>query len=284
MDLTEDPGSPPTSAPSLTRLLELDDIDRDIYRSTELWDDPEGLYGGQVMAQALRAASLTVRAEYLPHSLHAYFVRPGNPLEPVVYRVQRDRDGRSYAARRVVALQFGKTLFSMSCSFHVPEDGPDSQAEPAPPAPDPDAPGTGRLRTRAVGVEFRDADQGSDLPTPARVWVRPAAPGIADDPHLFGCFVTYVSDMCTGLFRIAPFDWNVRLTSIDHALWLYRPARPDWLLMDLAGESVGRGRGLYRGRIFDRDGTLVAGLAQESLFRRLPQGRRHTIVRVPERS
>jgi acyl-CoA thioesterase II len=120
--------------------------------------------------------------------------------------------------------------------------------------------------------------------SPARVWVRVSDPVPEDDSHLYACMITYVSDMCTGLFRLADFDSHVQLTSIDHALWLYRRSRPGWLLMDLAGESVAHGRGLYRGQIFDETGTLVAGLAQESLFRKSSRPRNHTIRRVPEES
>jgi acyl-CoA thioesterase-2 len=259
-------------------LLDVERIEEGLFRSVVTFDDPHGLYGGQVMAQALRAASCTAPPGFLAHSLHAYFVHPGDAEQRVVYEVHRDRDGRSYAARRVVALQDGKVLLNLACSFHVPEEGQDRQA-----GPPPNAPRGQRVQTRAVGVEFRDGDPASALPSPARVWARITDP-VLDDPNGYACMVTYISDMCTGLFRLADFDWNVQLTSLDHALWLYRPVRPGWLLMDLAGESVAHGRGLYRGQIFDETGALVAGLAQESLFRKIPRRRPHTIKRVPEES
>jgi acyl-CoA thioesterase-2 len=268
--------------PTLAQLLELDRIDDELFRSVTTYDDPLGLYGGQVMAQALRAASGTVRPGFLAHSLHGYFVRPGDPNQPVVYRVRHDRDGRSYAARSVAALQGGAVLLNLSCSFHVPEEGQDRQRSRPPDAPAPDAPGVERVLTRAVGVEFRDADPGSRLPSPTRVWVRVSDPFPDDDPHLHACMITYVSDMCTGAFTLADFDWNTQLTSLDHALWLYRPTRPAWLLLDLTGESVALGRAHYTGRIFDESGALVAGLAQESLFRKIPNRRAHTIIRIPE--
>jgi|KBSSwiStaDraftv2_1062776.scaffolds.fasta_scaffold01812_20 acyl-CoA thioesterase-2 len=269
-------------APTLAQLLELDRVEVDLFRSVTTFDDPQGLYGGQVMAQALRAASATVRPGFLAHSLHGYFVRPGDPNQAIVYRVHNDRDGRSYAARRVVALQSGDVLLNLSCSFHVREDGPDRQRGLSPDAPRPGEPGVQRVLTRAVGVEFRDAEPGSDLPSPTRVWVRPSDPFPDDDPNLHACMLTYVSDMCTGVFKLADFDWNVQLTSLDHALWLYRPPTPGWLLLDLAGESVAHGRAHYSGRIFDESGVLVAGLAQESLFRKIPHRRPHTIIRIPE--
>jgi acyl-CoA thioesterase-2 len=200
-----------------------------------------------------------------------------------VFRVYRDRDGRSYAARRVVALQGGEVLLNLSASFHIPEDGPDRQIGPPPTAPRPEELDGLRLRTRAVGVDFRDADPDSGLPSPSRVWARVTEP-VPDDRHLYACMITYISDMCTGLFRLADFDWHVQLTSIDHSLWLYREARPGWLLVDLVGESVSGGRGLYRGRIYDEAGVLVAGLAQESLFRRISTPRPHTIRRMAEES
>lgn len=264
---------------TLAALLELEPLEEDLFRSVVTVDDPQGLYGGQVMGQALRAASATVRPGFGAHSLHAYFVRPGDPNRRVVYRVQRDRDGRSYSARRVVAVQAGEVLLTLACSFHVSEEGQDRQATQPPIAP------RGQLlQTRAFGVEFRDGEPDSALPSPARAWVRVGDPVPADDPNLYACMITYVSDMCSGLFRLAEFDWRLQLTSLDHTLWLYRRTRPGWLLMDLAGESVAHGRGLYRGQIFDETGTLVAGLAQESLFRKSSRPRSHTIRRVPEES
>jgi acyl-CoA thioesterase-2 len=164
----------------------------------------------------------------------------------------------------------------------VPEEGIDRQAATKPSAPVPETPGLPRLATRAVGVEFRDAEPGSDLPSPARVWARVSDAVPENDPNLFECMVTYISDMCTGTFKLAAFDWHVQLTSLDHALWLYRPAPSGWLLMDLTGESIANGRAHYSGRIFDQDGVLVAGLAQESLFRKISHRRPHTIFRISE--
>jgi acyl-CoA thioesterase-2 len=269
-------------ASTLAELVEVERLDRDLFRSLATVQDVQGLYGGQVMAQALRAAGATVAPGYLAHSMHAYFVRPGDPGEPVIFRTTATRDGRSYAARRVVAVQHAEVLLELSCSFHVPEEGPDLQAATTPAAATPGPLAGQRVATRAFGVEFRDAQPESELPSPTRVWARVADPVPDPDPHLHACMIAYVSDMCSGLFTLADFDWHVQLTSIDHALWFYRPAPSGWLIMDLAGESVAHGRGHYRGRLFDESGVLVAGLAQESLFRKIARRRPHTIVRQAE--
>jgi acyl-CoA thioesterase-2 len=269
---------------TLTEVLELEAIETDLFRSAATFHDPEGLYGGQVLAQSLRAASRTVGSGFLAHSLHAYFIRPGDPLRRVLFTVHRDRDGRSYAARRVIAVQDGEVLLNLSASFHVPEEGPDEQGPRRPGVPSPRDVAGNKVLTRAAGVEFLDAEPGAALPTPAWVWARVTDEAIDDDPNLWACMITYISDMCTGLFKLADFDWQVRLTSLDHALWLFRPARPQWLLLQLLGESVSNGRGFYRGNIFDQDGVLVAGLAQESLYRKMDHLRPQTIRRLTEDS
>jgi acyl-CoA thioesterase-2 len=272
-------GRPAPQPPSLADLLQLEEVTQDLYRTTAIFDDPFGLYGGQVAAQALRAASGTVSAAHRAHSLHGYFVRPGNPRRPVVFSVYRDHDGRSYAARRVIAQQNGAVILNLAASFHIPESGPDLQSSRMPEARPPGQLAAHRLSTRVPGVDFRDADPGAAMPVPARIWAR--ADGEAgDDPHLAACMLTYVSDMFTGLFTLAEPDEHVSLVSLDHALWFYRPVPPGWLLMDLTGESVANGRGMYTGRIFDADGVLIAGLAQESLFRRTPAAHPRRISRT----
>ena len=267
---------------SLGEVLDLERIEDDLFRSTATFHDPEGVYGGQVLAQALRAASLTVPEGFIAHSLHGYFVRPGDPTVPIVFTVHRDRDGRSYAARRAVAVQGGEVLLNLSASFQVPEESPDVQGPTLPAVAMPRDLSRHRVLTRAVGVEFLDAEPDSELPTPACVWARITDDAIAEDPNLSASMITYVSDMCSGVFKLVDFDWNVTLTSIDHALWLYRPTKPKWLLLDLRGESVSNGRAFYRGHIFDQDGVLVAGLAQESLYRKRDRPRPVTIKRVLE--
>ncbi|MCW2528184.1 MAG: putative acyl-CoA thioesterase [Pseudonocardiales bacterium] len=201
------------------------------------------------------------------HSLHGYFLRPGDPRKQVIFEVHRDRDGRSYSARRVIARQGGKVIFNMATSFHIPENGIDAQAATMPDVQVPVTRLGGRLATRVFDVDFRDPEPSTVHPFPAQVWARVEV-DLGDDRHLHACALTYVSDMFSGLMSLAPGAKPVGLTSLDHAIWFYRPVKMDeWVLMDLIGESVHSGRGLYSGRIFTADGVLVAGLAQESLFR-----------------
>ena len=267
----------------LSDLLELEPVEVDLFRPVTLCDDPEGLYGGQVLAQALRAASLTVGDGFVAHSLHGYFVRQGDPRRSLLLRVSRDRDGRSYAARRVLAVQDGAVLLNVLASFHRGEDGPDVQGPVAPRVSRPEELVGHEISTRALGVVFRDAQPAPVVPTPERFWARVADDVPASDPNLWACMVTYVSDMCTGVFTLADFDWNVSLTSIDHSLWFHRLTAPQWLLLDLHGESVAHGRAMYRGHVFDESGVLVAGLAQESLYRRRSGPRPWTIRRSTDR-
>ncbi|GAB6901482.1 acyl-CoA thioesterase [Kineosporia succinea] len=283
--------------PSLLDLLTLEEIDTDLYRTSTLNPDPFGLFGGQVAAQTLRAAGHTVEPDRVVHSMHGYFLRPGDPERPVVFEVHRDRDGRSYSARRVVARQGGKVIFNLAASFHVPEDGPDLQAGamPAEPLPGPDTP---RLRSGTIGVDFFEAtSQVSREPwweppvagagrledaRPSRVWARPQLLLPHDEPHLHACVLTYLSDILTGLSTLTAPGPDTLLTSLDHAVWFHRPVDlNDWVLMDLTGQSIAAGRGMYSGRIFARDGRLVAGLTQESLFRKDParSGRPRRVVR-----
>ena len=231
------------------------------------YEDAFGLYGGQVAAQALRAAAETVGPGRHPHSLHGYFLSRGDPSRRVLLMVNRDRDGRSYSNRRVIAVQNGVVIFNMAASFHVEEDGPDFQAHamPAVAAPDglPDISG----RTRMLGIETRVPQQASPgQEWPSRVWMRTREH--LGDEIMHACALTYVSDMFTGLASVPGIDQVGPVTSIDHAVWFHRrTALDDWVLMDLLPESASGGRGMYTGRIFSRDGRLAAGIAQESLFR-----------------
>lgn len=226
-----------------------------------------GLYGGQVAAQALRAASFTVTPDRIPHSLHAYFLRAGDPMQPVDYEVSRDRDGRSYSARRVTARQGGQVIFDMGCSFHVRETGPDAQVAVMPAIPGPEAEPIRVLDSRTLSIEIRKAEQRESAGGPYRVWAR-AELEVGPDQQLQACVLTYLSDMYSGLFALDEDTEGVGLTSLDHSLWFFRPIDlSQWVLMDLIPESVAAGRGMYSGRIYDQDGQLLAGLTQESLFR-----------------
>ena len=251
---------------SILDLLGLEEIDRDLYRATSVFNDPFPLYGGQVAAQALRAAGLTVPAGSHPHSLHGYYLRSGDAARPTIFRVDRDRDGRSYAARRVVAVQGGEVIFNMSASFHLAEEGVDRDLLPAPDVPRPEGLPSVSL-PRLFSMESRlppTPHPGTTLPT--RFWARCTA-DLPADPLIHACVLTYLSDIYTGL---APYhDATVASgSSLDHAVWFHRPARLDeWVLMDLVPHSIAGGRGFYSGTIRTAGGTLAASIAQEALFR-----------------
>jgi acyl-CoA thioesterase-2 len=259
--------------PSLLEILTLEPVGPNAYRSVAAFDDARGLYGGQVAAQALRAAALSAPADSIVHSLHGYFLRPGDPKLPVDFTVLADRDGRSYSARRITALQSGEVILNLAASFHRPESGPDVQASPMPAAITPDA-SRPRIVTRLLDVDvvaepFEHA--------PWRVWLQ-AAGGLPDDVNLHACVLLYLSDMYSGLHRMLAVDEFTSLKTLDHSMWFYRPARADdWLLMDLIPVSVAGGRGMYTGQIFDASGVLVAGLAQESLYRKRSVGHKRTV-------
>lgn len=253
--------------PGLAELLTLERIDADLFRSVVVAEHPAGLFGGQVAAQALRAAAETVPDGRLPHSLHGYFLSRGDASQRVLLSVSRDRDGGAYSNRRVIALQDGVVIFNMAASFHVSEAGADYQAHAAPQVTAPqDIPDDPRWH-RPHGVEVRLPEQPNPGQyRPSRLWVRSTYPLAGET--LQACALAYISDMFTGLAGLPGVTVTGPLTSLDHAVWFYRSlAFDDWMLMDLQPESAAGGRGMYTGRIFSRDGVLVAGLAQETLFR-----------------
>ena len=256
-----------TADTGLPELLALERIEDDLFRTVVVASEPAGLFGGQVAAQALRAAAATVPPARRPHSLHGYFLTRGDASQRVLLTVSRDRDGGSYSNRRVIAVQNGRVIFNMAASFHQPEDGPAYQAHSAPQVEPPeDLPDTER-RMPMHGVQLRIPTQPQPgQPWPARVWVR--SRHALDSEILHACALTYVSDMFTGHSAVPGIVIGGPLTSIDHSLWLYRPvALDDWVLMDLQPEAGFGGRATYSGRIFSRDGMLCAGIAQETLFR-----------------
>jgi acyl-CoA thioesterase II len=251
----------------LPELLSLEPIEDNLFRTVVVSDEPAGLYGGQVAAQALRAAAATVAGDRHPHSLHGYFLSRGDASRRVLLTVHRDRDGGSYSNRRVIAVQNGVVIFNMVASFHILEDGLDYQAHELPEVTGPENLPDSGIATRLRGVDIRLPEQpGPGQQWPSRVWLRARHP-LADDIQQ-ACALTYVSDMFSGLSRVPGRTSFGPLTSIDHAVWIYRKvAVDDWVLMDLHPESTSGGRGMYTGQIFARDGTLAAGIAQESLFR-----------------
>jgi acyl-CoA thioesterase II len=275
----------------LLALLELERIDRDLFRADVGGAWPTGrLFGGQVAAQALRAAINTVDVEHHPHSMHGYFLRPGSPKTPVLLHADRIRDGRSFTTRRVVAIQHGKAIFNLSASFHIDEPGLDHQIPmPAVEAPD-DLPtfqermarfkeqmGDWYTRPRPIDLRYVGdpwriaAEEGRS--NRQQVWLR-ADGRLPDDPLLHVCVVAYASDMTlldsVLLAHGVRFEDDVMVASLDHAMWFHRPFRADeWLLYDQESPSASTGRGLTEGRIFRADGTLVLSVVQEGLVRLL---------------
>jgi acyl-CoA thioesterase-2 len=232
----------------------------------------ERIYGGQVVAQALMAAGRTVAPGFHPHSLHAYFVRAGDESRPVLYEVERVRDGRSFATRQVVAYQAGGAILNLIASFQVVEDGPDN---PGVQAPADAVPPDGLVRRdtqlffdHRVMVEER-------TPEPRMLaWMR-VEESLGDDPLVHACALAYLSDEdplgVALLSHPLGGDWDrLMAASLDHAIWFHRPLRADdWLLFDLRGHGVANGRGMAIARVFDERGLHVASVAQEGLGRAL---------------
>jgi acyl-CoA thioesterase-2 len=255
-----------TDIPSILDLLDLEQVEPDLYRSRALYDAPWGMFGGQAAAQALYAAGLTVDKERLPHSLHGYFVRRGDSAKPTLFRVERDRDGRSFSARRVVALQDGGVIFSMSASFAVPVSPrlpvPDEEAEPVPDLPPPDSLSSWD-NPKHPSFDLRPVDRERRLPS--HFWLR-CTSELPDDPLLHAAVLAYTSDISSALI---PFETEGTSTgpSLDHAVWFHRPARMDgWVWQELTPRTVAGGRGWYTVTVYAPDGTRIASVTQEQLF------------------
>jgi acyl-CoA thioesterase-2 len=253
--------------PTVLDVLRLEQIDRDLYRSTLVFADPFPLYGGQVAAQALFAAGGTVSDDRLPHSLHGYFLRSGDAARPTVFHVDRDRDGRSFSARRVVAVQGGEVIFNMSASFQAPGDGPDHQVQEPPDAERPEDSESLSL-PRLFSMEGRRPSQPYRTTSwPTRFWARATVALPPDDHLMHSCVLTYLSDIGTGLSAL-PDDDAAPGPSLDHAVWFHRHVQlDDWVLMDMRPVTVSGGRGWYAGSVTTADGGLAASFVQETLFR-----------------
>jgi acyl-CoA thioesterase II len=271
---------------NLIRLLDLEQIEDNIFRGPHTDENRLRTFGGQVAAQALVAAGRTV-VDKPVHSLHAYFLRPGDPHRPTVYMVDRIRDGRSFATRRVVAVQHGEPIFNLSASFHAAEEGPAHQ-RPMPPAPDPETLPTFQERYAQFGhLEWfqrpRPIDSRTTTP-PLRegrervadprqqVWLKPMGT-LPDDPLLHACIVAYASDMTLldSILLAHNLSWedgSMMGVSLDHAMWFHRPFRADqWMLYDQESPAAWGARGLARGEIFTQSGELVVSVVQEGLIR-----------------
>ena len=278
----------PRSAAELLESFDLEQIDTDLFRGTQPATVLQRSFGGQVLAQALGAAYRTVDPERSAHSLHAYFLRPGSPASPILYLVEPTRDGRTFSQRRVVGRQDGRPIFSMVCSFHVPEGGLD-HADPFPvdvPAPQHCRPAAEVLGERSARrAAFWEAEWGAldvryatepsaELPGPARLqlWIR-AESRLPDDPRLHQMVLAYLSDISllsvsTLTHPVEFMSSRMQAASIDHAMWFHRSARADeWLLYDQASPSASGGLGFSQGRLFTADGTLAASCAQQGLIR-----------------
>ena len=257
-------------ASDLVAMLDLEQVDRDLFRGVNALGARArpSLYGGQVCAQALMAAGSTVPEGRGPHSLHGYFLRPGLIDHPVVLRVDRDRDGRSFSARHVAAIQDGEVIFSMLASFEAADgDGVFEDASPRA-APDPDGcPPYGSDPLLDVRqVTLTEVVDGRQLYSDC-IWVRTAHP-LSDDPMVQACALAYLSDLGTGFGRMQLPTVGNGGPSVDHAVWFHDPIRADeWVLLDLEPWKAMPTRALYRGVMRNPAGNLGASLAQEHLLR-----------------
>lgn len=261
-------------AVDLSSLLDVEEIDRDLFRAPSTTRDSgrPALYGGQVAAQALAAAGRTVPDSRVPHSLHGYFLRPGDLERPVIFHVNRDRDGGSFSARQVRALQAGEVIFSMIASFHA-EQATDEMAELLPrdvPPPEslPMSRRTDLLEVHEVTPSRREEGVFSDCQ-----WVRVTC-CLPDDRLVQACALTFLSDLGSGFGQLQIPGVPRGGPSVDHALWFHDPIRADdWVLLDLRPAKIRGGRGLYTGTLTDRNGALGAFLVQEMLLRWGPVAR-----------
>jgi acyl-CoA thioesterase-2 len=278
----------------LLEILDLETLEVNLFRGRSPQSRWQRVYGGQVIGQALVAACRTVDdvAVRPPHSLHAYFLLGGDPKVPIIYDVDRIRDGRSFTTRRVVAIQHGHAIFTMAVSFHVVEEGLSHQVT-MPDVPKPEQlPSEAEMKERVWPlmpesvrryyererpIELRPVELGRYLGEKSEggrfhVWIR-ATGTLPDSPAIHQCVLAYASDMTLLDSALIPhglsvFDKNIMAASLDHALWFHRPFRADeWLLYAQDSPSLADSRGFSRGLIFDRAGTLIASVAQEGLLR-----------------
>jgi len=276
---------------TLMESLDLEKLEENLFRGVSPQVGWQRVFGGQVIGQALVAAVRTVE-DRATHSLHGYFIRPGDPKVPIIYEVERYRDGRSFTTRRVVAIQHGRPIFTMAASFHTEEQSFDHQVEmPDVPAPE-DLPSESEIlatfpdtipanirsyfeRERPIELRpaaRRDYARHTKAEPIQNVWIKASAK-LSDTTSLHQCVLAYASDITlldTALVAHgrSVFDPDVMLASLDHALWFHRPFRADdWLLYAQDSPSLSGARGFTRGNVFTRDGTLVASAVQEGLIR-----------------
>jgi acyl-CoA thioesterase-2 len=286
----------PHTVVELLDLLELERLEVDLYRGRQPDTAMQRVFGGQVAAQALRAACHTVPEGRLVHSLHSYFLRPGDTGVPIVYDVDRIRDGHSFSTRRVTARQHGRSIYYLTASFQVEEHGFSHQdAMPDVPAPE-QCPTLGEVMRSITRSDDRswerewaaldvryvgDSRSGGELdaadePARARIWLK-ASGAVPADPVTSTCVLAYASDLTLLAVSLVPHGQiiaspNILSASLDHSMWFHRPFHADeWMLYDQHSPSASGARGFALGRVFSRSGQLVASVAQEGLIR--PVGR-----------
>ncbi len=278
----------PSPMQELIATLDIEKIEENLFRGISPQVGWQRVFGGQVVAQALVAAQRTVDAERPVHSLHAYFMRPGDPAVPILYQVERIRDGASFSTRRVVAVQHGKAIFALSSSFQIIEGGYDHQiVKPTVPMPEElmgeaqfkelflaEAPEpVKRYWKRNRPIEVRPTSlvhylTKEKLEPRQDVWVRTLG-DVPDDPAVRAAVLAYLSDMTLLDASLYPhgtsiFDPRVQAASLDHAMWFHRPVSfDDWLLYTQDSPSASGARGMTRGSIYSREGVLIASVAQE---------------------
>ena len=272
-------------------VLNIEQLEVNLFRGRSPQDRWQRVFGGQVIGQALVAACRTVEGR-TPHSLHAYFLIGGDPKVPIIYEVDRIRDGKSFTTRRVVAIQHGQAIFTLMVSFHNDEPGLEHQATMPEVKPPEDLPTEAQIRATVLPsmpeavqryykserpIELRPVEYGRYLGQKSEngkfnVWIRTTGK-LPDDPAIHQCVLAYASDMSLLDTALVPhgrslFEQDFMGASLDHALWLHRPFRADdWLLYAQESPSMTGSRGFARGLIFRRDGALVASVAQEGLVR-----------------
>ena len=277
---------------NLIRILDLENLEQNLFRGISPSSGWQRVFGGQVIGQALVAAQRTVDEDRHVHSLHGYFMRPGDPSIPIIYEVDRIRDGRSFTTRRVVAIQHGHAIFSMSASFQILEQGLEHYIE-MPDLPDPDslmsekklaeqfidhAPENVRKYwQRERPIELRPVNlqhyiSREKLEPKQNIWMR-ATGKLPDNPALHEAVLAYASDMTLLDTALYPhgrsiFDPKIQVASLDHSMWFHRPINfEDWHLYAQDSPNTSGARGLTRGGIYSQDGKLVASVAQEGLIR-----------------
>ena len=276
----------PRNADELVELLDLETIDDNLFRGAQMPTSRPIVFGGQAAAQALVAASRTVPDGFAVHSLHSYFLQPGDPSAPTIYDVDNLRDGRSFLTRRVIAQQHGRPIYAQTASFHKEEPGLEHE-EPMPEVPDPEdcRPVSRRTRDELHADQWSVADirvigssavggleDDPSRPGRQRVWLRVSSP-LPDDPFWHAAAFTYLSDMTLAGATLSAHGLSfgsgeVFLASLDHTVWFHRPFRADeWWLYDQHSPATANGRGLVLARVFQPGRGLVASVAQEAVLR-----------------